>query len=431
MTTKSIWPEVPFGEIAEFRNGLNFTKENFGKGIKVIGVSDFQDYSIPKYDELAEINPEGVVRNEDFLKEGDILFVRSNGNRNLIGRSLFLKGVRGSISHSAFTIRARITSEKADPRFCAYLFRSSLVRKTLSAQGSGTNINNLNQRILNDIRVPLPQLPTQQKIAAILSTYDDLIENNTRRIKILEEMAQAIYREWFVNFRFPGHEGVRMVESELGPVPEEWDVCSLKDEIEPVRGLSYNGAGLSDSGMPLHNLNSVLDGGGYKFAGIKYYTGDFKEKHKIQPGEIIVTNTEQGFEYRLIGFPAIVPRCFGEECIFSHHIYRVRPRADSYLQRSFIYYLLMTDVVRHQIIAFANGTTVNMLSIEGLQYPKFVKPPQKLVEKFDNLALPMFKLIELYTEKNANLRRTRESPAPETHQRRTGRERAGYQDSRG
>jgi type I restriction enzyme S subunit len=203
-----------------------------------------------------------------------------------------------------------------------------------------------------------------------------------------------------------------MVESELGLIPEGWEIRALNDEIESIRGLSYKGSGLSDSGIPLHNLNSVLEGGGYKFAGIKYYNGDFKEKHRIFPGDIIVTNTEQGFEYRLIGFPAIVPRVYGEEGIFSHHIFRVRPHPASGLTRSFIYYLLMTDVVRHQIIAYANGTTVNMLSIDGLKFPKFVKPPENFIELFDNIAQPIFDLIESYTEKNANLRSTRDLLLP-------------------
>ena len=75
--------------------------------------------------------------------------------------------------------------------------------------------------------IPLPPLETQRKIAAVLSTYDDLIENNTRRIQILEEMAQALYREWFVHFRFPGHEQSNMVESEMGLIPEGWEVASL------------------------------------------------------------------------------------------------------------------------------------------------------------------------------------------------------------
>ena len=75
---------------------------------------------------------------------------------------------------------------------------------------------------LQELTLPVPSLPSQRKIAAILSAYDDLIENNNRRIKLLEEMAQRIYREWFVDFRYPGHEEVPLVDSELGPIPEGW-----------------------------------------------------------------------------------------------------------------------------------------------------------------------------------------------------------------
>ena len=83
--------------------------------------------------------------------------------------------------------------------------------------------------------IGLPPLPTQQKIATILSTYDDLIENNTRRIKILEDMAQTLYREWFVHFRFPGHENIPMIESELGRIPQGWEICKLGKIAESVR----------------------------------------------------------------------------------------------------------------------------------------------------------------------------------------------------
>lgn len=85
--------------------------------------------------------------------------------------------------------------------------------------------------------VQVPPLETQRKIASILFAYDDLIENNTRRIKILEEMAQAIYREWFVNFRFPGHEKVKMVDPPLGRVPAGWEVGRLDDALVLQRGF--------------------------------------------------------------------------------------------------------------------------------------------------------------------------------------------------
>jgi type I restriction enzyme S subunit len=88
---------------------------------------------------------------------------------------------------------------------------------------------------LKGFTIILPPLPTQRKIAAVLSAYDDLIENNTRRIAVLEEMARLLYREWFVHFRFPGYEDVAMVDSELGPVPERWEVKSLGQIAEQVR----------------------------------------------------------------------------------------------------------------------------------------------------------------------------------------------------
>jgi type I restriction enzyme S subunit len=105
----------------------------------------------------------------------------------------------------------------------------------LSLHGGGTNISNLNQDILGRLQVPLPQKSVQGKIASILSAYDDLIENSTRRIKILEEMAKMIYREWFVNFRFLGHEKVKMVESEMGPIPNGWQASCIDRIASEVR----------------------------------------------------------------------------------------------------------------------------------------------------------------------------------------------------
>src|ERR1017187_3237552 len=229
MLPRDRWPTGLLGTLGAFRNGVNYNKSTFGTGIKVIGVSDFQDHVRASFDQLEEINPEGVVRKEHLLKNGDILFVRSNGNRDLIGRSMFVDRLQEGITHSAFSIRLRFVSEECHPRFYAYLFRSHLIRQVLSLHGGGTNISNLNQDILGRLQVPLPPKSAQCKIASILSAYDDLIENDKRRIKILEEMARMIYREWFVNFRFPGHEKVRMVESEMGSIPTGWTVRPLRE----------------------------------------------------------------------------------------------------------------------------------------------------------------------------------------------------------
>ncbi|MBD2295255.1 restriction endonuclease subunit S [Anabaena sphaerica FACHB-251] len=161
MRNKSVaWESVNLGSMAEFRNGINYTKDNFGKGIKVINVKDFKNDNIASFNSLDEVEPTGIIKEQDLLQKNDIIFVRSNGNRELIGRSLFIADIKEQVAHSAFTIKLRFKSKKVVPRFYAYLFRSSLMRQTLSAQGNGTNISNLNQGILSNLEVPLPPIAT-------------------------------------------------------------------------------------------------------------------------------------------------------------------------------------------------------------------------------------------------------------------------------
>ena len=124
--------------------------------------------------------------------------------------------------------------DDVDSRYVMYFLRSPGGRAELFAQTTGSVQQVINLANLKNIRVPLPDLTTQRKIAGILSTYDDLIENNLRRIKILEEMAQSLYREWFVHFRFPGHESVRFSDSELGQIPKEWEVRTIEELVKRI-----------------------------------------------------------------------------------------------------------------------------------------------------------------------------------------------------
>jgi type I restriction enzyme S subunit len=246
MAAKVKWPTKRLSELAEFRNGVNYNKSSFGVGIKVVGVSDFQDYTKPRYAELEQINPEGIVTERNILRDGDIVFVRSNGNRELIGRSLFIEQPPEEVTHSAFSIRLRFTTGEVHPKFYAYCFRTPLIRQALTAQGGGTNINNLNQDILNALEVPVPPLPVQRRIAGILSAYDELIENSQRRIRLLEDLARALYREWFVHFRFPGHESVPRLPSTLGDIPQGWEVKRLGDLISNNRRATKPGPHLDE-----------------------------------------------------------------------------------------------------------------------------------------------------------------------------------------
>jgi hypothetical protein len=152
-------------------------------------------------------------------------------------------------------------------------------------------------------------------------------------VDVLRALDDKIEAE--VAFRKDLDEAIRLVGRHLTrDGSTTWPPEQLRVHFETTRGLSYSGAGLTDEpGLPLHNLNSVLEGGAYKFSGIKYYAGEFKERHTVVPGDLVVANTEQGFSELLIGYPAIIPSVFGERGIFSHHLHRVKLRKGSPLSQ--------------------------------------------------------------------------------------------------
>jgi type I restriction enzyme S subunit len=179
----------------------------------------------------------------------------------------------------------------------------------------------------------------------------------------------------------------RLVDSKLGEIPEGWTIGHLSEHFEAVKGVSYKGKGLGRGGMPLHNLNSIHEGGGYKYDGIKFYSGEHADRHVVRPGDLIVANTEQGHHRLLIGYAAIVPALFGDRGIASHHVYRLRARSKGRLSTPFLHRLLNSPWMHDLVSGYANGTTVNMLPIDAVQKPMVLVPPRALLKVFDVLAV--------------------------------------------
>lgn len=223
------WEKVKLGDIAEFSNGINFGKDAYQKGIKLISVSNFGNRFSPEYDSLEEIK-EDVVRNNDLLSTGDIVFVRSNGNKELVGRCMFIDNPPNKVTYSGFCIRAKFKDiTEHDPVFWTYHFKNIAFRKAMSGTAIGANIQNLSQGRLAVYETKVPDIEGQKKIANVLSTYDNLIENNQKQIKLIEEAAQRLYKEWFIDLHFPGHENTAIVDG----VPERWRKANLT-EIAPI-----------------------------------------------------------------------------------------------------------------------------------------------------------------------------------------------------
>lgn len=386
------WMDIPMGELAEFRNGLNFSAESYGRGTKFIGVADFQDYFIPKYETLSEVITDGLIKEDSLLKNGDILFVRSNGNKQLVGRSLYIKNISEPVAFSGFCIRARPNTVKVDSLFLAYFCKSKAFRMRIANAAGGANIQNLSQPVLARCPIPLPSIPIQKSVVRILATYDDLIENNLKRIKLLEEMAQITYEEWFVRLCFPGHESIP-VNPATG-LPEGWSKTRLGEMCNLTMGQSpksefYN---FERKGLPFHQ-------------GVKDY------------GERFPTNTcwsTSGSRYAergdiLFSVRAPVGRLniALEKMILGRGLSAIRHKDNA---QGFLFCLLKKQFFEEDMMG--GGAIFNSVTKSDMHRIEVVAPSSALLKNFNEIVNTIDRQIEILHCQNLRLREARDILLP-------------------
>jgi type I restriction enzyme S subunit len=304
-----------------------------------------------------------------------------------------------SREHSTGLINAQMLILRADGRvidhkFLFYLFCSDTVQGVIRNFSSGAAQPQIPIQDLREIEITYPSLPVQRKIAAILSAYDDLIENNTRRIAILEEMARMIYREWFVHFRFPGHEQARMVESELGPMPEGWEVKRLGDICTILMGQSpksefYNEAG---EGLPFHQ-------------GVK----DFGDRFPTDRVYCTLLNrvAEAGDILFSVRAPVGRINIASKKIVIGRGLSAIRNKTGNQV---FTFYQLK-DLFQEED-TMGGGTIFKAVTKDDMHSIKFLVPPRAIIVAFEEIVIPISDQIENLTAKNANLRRTRDLLLP-------------------
>lgn len=363
------------------------------------------------------------------LQVDDVL-LNITGDGVTFGRSCLVPADVLPACVNQHVVLIRVNSERCVPGYLASWLSLPETKGYIESFNAGGSRRAITKGHIEAFEVPLPPLDVQRGIAAFSGAVNLRIDLLRQTNATLESIAQALFKSWFIDFdpvraKAEGREPEGMdtataalfpaefEESALGLIPKGWRVSTLAEHVSAERGLSYKGAGLRDAGqgVPMHNLNSVLEGGGYKYAGLKHYSGDFKDRHTVSGGEVIVANTEQGHEHRLIGFPAIVPMRY-ERAIFSHHIYRVRLRPDSPLTVHTLYYMLMAPAVREQVIGCANGSTVNMLKVAGLEIPQFVCPSSEVATTFEAIAQPLRRQAEANVERIDALTELRDTLLP-------------------
>lgn len=249
-------------------------------------------------------------------------------------------------------------------------------------------------KYLKTSKMSCPPMQTQHKIAAILSTYDDLIENNTHRIKILEDMAQTLYQEWFVHYRFPGHENVPMVQSELGPIPQGWEVKMLGEMCNVLMGQSpksefYNKTG---EGLPFHQ--GVTDFGSRYPTDRVYCT---IQKRIAEIDDILFS----------VRAPVGRINIANKRIIIGRGLSAIRSKSN---HQHFIIYQLKDRFQEEDTMG--SGTIFNAITKTDLLGIQLLKPTNRLAAKFEKTVQPILSELANLTIKNNNLRQTRDLLLP-------------------
>ena len=282
--------------------------------------------------------------------------------------------------------------KKTDVRYIKYYI--DFIKLQMQNISQGTTQDNLSVEKLLSFEFCAPPLNTQRKIAAVLSAYDDLIENNTRRIKILEEMAQALYREWFVELRFPGHEGVPMVRSELGLIPQGWEIKQLGETCHVIMGLSpksefYNETG---AGLPFHQ--GVADFG-ERFPTDRVYCTI--QKRIAEADDILFS----------VRAPVGRINIANKKIVIGRGLSVIRSKSGN---QAFLLQQLKDRFQEEDTMG--SGSIFNAIRKADLLEIPLLIPTELVIGEFEEIINPIFAKLANLTMKNQNLRQTRDLLLP-------------------
>lgn len=253
-------------------------------------------------------------------------------------------------------------------------------------------------------RIPVMTSKQIENITNVLYTYDKLIENNNKRIAILEQEVEEIYKEWFVRFRFPGYEKLKFVDG----LPFEWSYARFKDIATIIRGVSYSSDEIDvPEGNYLVNLKNIRSYGGYNFNEEKTYIGSYKGTQTLTKLDLIMGVTDMTQDRRCVGSVALCPE-FDKPAIISADLIKILSKYSNV----FLYCHLKFGNYSKYISEFANGANVLHLRPKYLENIKILMPSKDLIEKFSSICIPIFNNILNLANQNNNLQNQRDYLLP-------------------
>lgn len=366
-------------------------------GLKCIRIQDISQGK--SYDEWGFTETNEKDRNKFSLKKNDLLIARTGAT---VGVSQFIKEDIEAVYNNG-TIRLRL-DKSLNARFVYYIFQTKSFLQYIDNISCVATQPNLRIEGLLRFTIPDYSIERQNKIVKTLSMFDNLIENNNKRIKLLERMAENLYKEWFVRFRFPGYEDVEFEEN----IPSNWNYIQLSDIISFERGISYSSAEINcDDGINLVNLKNIQSYGGFRREGTKKYNGKYKDSQIVKAGDLILGVTDMTQDRRTVGAVALMPVLDGTSVISVDLV-----KIESQVPNQFLYCMCKYGFYSKYFSQFANGANVLHLKPNTLLNKKILLPTEDLIETFTKKVKPMINIIDKINLQNDILIKQRDLLLP-------------------
>lgn len=372
------WPKVRLGEIYDIpsSNGLSRPSAVRGEGYRMINMGELFAHDIISDIEMERVKMSDKEKAKFLVKEGDLLFARQSLVAAGAGKCSIIKNVNEPTTFESHLIRVRLNGDNADSLFYYYYFRlPNTPIKGIVNQCAQAGIRG---RDLEKIQVPLPPLAIQHAIAKRLSAYDELIENNRRRIAILERKAEQLYKEWFVRRRFPGH-----TVAPSAALPLRWTVERLGNLADVSTGKCNREDAEADGLYPLFDRSQETK----------------RSNEWIKDCEAIIVPGEG---------TSFMPRYYKGKFNLHQRCYCVVPRMKN--TGKYLFYAIMLN--RRYFLSVATGATVPSLRQNNFLSMKILWPDVELVADFDKCATRIFALKDTLQRQNALLAKERDLLLP-------------------
>ena len=325
------------------------------------------------------------------------------GRKGSIGTVQYIKNNYYPID-TVFYVKQKLTSMPI--KYIYYL----LTQLNLPSLNTDAAVPGLNREVALSQDIKYAENPKEQeKIVDILSNYDDLIENNNKRIKILEEMAQKIYKEWFVDFKFPNHETATFKQTDLGEIPTNWEVGTIKDINDVKGGYAFKSSDLKETGeygvIKIKNIQS----GDIDINSCQYINERIAQKaeaFKLGVGDMLIAMT--GAQVGKVG---IMPKT-KQIYYLNQRVGKFIPNKDFIINNQYLSIYTRSEKFSTQINNVASGAAQPNISTSQIENIEMLIPQKEIIKKFEETVNPLFIEILTLNDKNANLKQTRDLLLP-------------------